>query len=228
MQNTVENKKYIKKLSVAFILLSILFVGVLLLLGVIIHEVFGEKEINADLSIFNFLSLDVIGPHLTAVMGVITIFASSGFLAAAYSALIIFYLLKRNYKRSIEISIIGIAGFLINRVMKLLFHRVRPAHPLIHPLTDYSFPSGHATSGIIFYGLVAYLVCKSNIKRIYKYIISAALILFSLIIGCSRIYLRMHYPSDVIGGFCVGAGWLAIAIGVLEYLENKASNMVNK
>ncbi|MEO7800748.1 MAG: phosphatase PAP2 family protein [Ginsengibacter sp.] len=215
-------RKYLAKLPLRLILLLALFIGALLLFVLIIHEVLIEKEVAIDNSIFKYLSLHVISNRLTGIMKAITYCASAGFLQMAYGALLLFYLFFKNWKRMIEIFCMGLGGFIINYVMKLSFHRLRPPNPLINRLGNFSFPSGHATSAFIFYGLLAYLVWKTNIARVYKYVIGAILILFSLLIGFSRVYLRVHYPSDVAAGFCIGFAWLLLSIWLFEGQKKKA------
>jgi undecaprenyl-diphosphatase len=75
-------------------------------------------------------------------------------------------------------------------------------------LKNFSYPSGHATSGFIFYGLLVYLVWKTNIPKLYKWLTASILILLSLLIGFSRIYLRVHYASDVVAGLLY---WICMA-----------------
>jgi undecaprenyl-diphosphatase len=195
---------------------------VLLIFTLIVHEVLWEKELEFDNNVFNILSNDLINPQLTQIMKVVTYFASGTFLEIAYSALIILYILYKNYRRAVEIAVIGVGGFIINYVMKLTFQRTRPPDPMIGPLQNFSFPSGHATSGFIFYGLLIYLIWKTDINKIYKYIISTILILFSILIGFSRIYLRVHYATDVVAGFCIGFAWLALAIWLMERLKKRS------
>ncbi len=174
-----------------------------------------------DNSIFNFLSANVINNRLTGFMKALTYCASATFLQVAYGFLLLIYLFIKNWKRAIEIACIGIGGFIVNYVMKLSFHRIRPPHPLINRIQNFSFPSGHATSAFIFYGLLTYLVWKINIPKLYKYIVGFILILFSLLIGFSRVYLRVHYPSDVLAGFCIGFAWLIITFWLFERLKKK-------
>ncbi len=216
------NKKYFKKLSPGIIVLLALFAGSLFLFAFIADEVLLEKEEAADNYIFNFLSAHVINTFLTGVMEEITYFASATFLQIAYGVLMLLYLLLKNYKRAVEIAAIGVGGFLINYFMKLSFHRIRPPHPLIAPLQNFSFPSGHATSGFIFYGLLTYLIWKLQLPKAYKYFFGFILVLFSLLIGFSRVYLRVHYPSDVCAGFCIGFAWLALSIWLMELLKKKS------
>ena len=203
------------------LLLLLIMAGAIFLFGLIAHQVLVEKEEELDHSVFSFLSLHVISPPLTAVMKAITFCASSLFLQLAYGVIIVIHLVKKNWKRAIEIAVIGSGGFLINYFMKLFFQRPRPSHPLTEPLQNFSFPSGHATSGFIFYGLLVYLLWKAKPTASYNYIIGSFLILFSMVIGFSRVYLRLHYASDVLAGFCIGYSWLLVCIWLMEYLKKK-------
>ncbi len=227
MQSTkIFNKKYFKILPLWTILLVAIFAAALFLFAFITYEVVWEKEEAVDNSIFSFLSANVTSRGLTGFMKDVTYFASATFLQSAYGALVIFYLLLKTWKRSLEIAVIGIGGFIINYIMKLSFHRLRPPNPLIEHLQNFSFPSGHATSAFIFYGLLSYLIWKTNLPKPYKYIAGSILILFSLLIGFSRVYLRVHYPSDVLAGFCIGFAWLLLIVSLFEALKKKTNNEI--
>ena len=183
-----------------------------------------NKDEVIDNQILNYLSANVINTRLTGFMKGVTYMASANFLQIAYGCIFLFYLCLKNWKRAVEIFAIGLGGFLVNYFMKLAFHRIRPPRPLIEPLSNFSFPSGHATSGFIFYGMLVFLIWKTNIPKVYKYLAGLILISFALLIGFSRVYLRMHYTSDVIAGFCIGFAWLALSIWLLEKMKKKADN----
>ena len=228
MQSTKTfNKKYFKKLPLGITVLLILFAAAIFFFVFIVHEVLWEKEEVADNLIFAFLSTNVISDNLTGFMKGVTYFASATFLQIAYGALMLIYLLFKNWKRALEIAAIGIGGFVVNYLMKLSFHRLRPPNPLIDKLENFSFPSGHATSAFIFYGLLTYLVWKTRIPKFYKFIIGTMLILFSLLIGFSRIYLRVHYLSDVLAGICIGFAWLILTVWLFEKLKKKSDTELN-
>jgi undecaprenyl-diphosphatase len=218
-------QRYIQKLPFTFFLL---FAGLLalILFAMMAHKVLGEQEHFLDTSIFSYLSAQVITPERTAVMEWITFLASQNFLLAAYSALIIFYFFKRKKRLAIEGLLIGLIGHLINFLMKLFFHRARPTNPLVDPLESFSFPSGHATSAFVFYGLLTYLVWQTRLSKIFKRILSALLIFLAIAIGFSRVYLRVHYPSDVAGGFFIGFAWIVFAVWYLEKIKTQLQ--VNK
>ena len=189
---------------------------------------FGRRKKAIDNYIFNVLSAHVISNDLTGFMKGITHFASATFLQVAYAVVVLFYLLIKNWKRAIEIAAIGIGGFVVNYVMKLSFQRTRPPHPLIERLQNFSFPSGHATSAFIFYGLLTYLVWKTDIAKPYKYLAGFILITFSLLIGFSRVYLRVHYFTDVLAGLCIGFAWLFVTILLFETLKKKSSTEIKQ
>jgi membrane-associated phospholipid phosphatase len=218
---------YSKKLTGWILLTIILFVAALLSFVYIAHEIILEEEEYVDHQFFQYIAPHI-NSSLTNVMKIITYGASSRFLQIAYGLLVIGYLIKKNWKRSIEIAVIGLGGFVINYFMKLSFQRQRPPDPLIEPLQNFSFPSGHATSGFIFYGLLVYLLWKSKLNQVYKYMLSSLLVLIALLIGFSRIYLKLHYLSDVLAGFCIGFAWLAVTIWMMEKLKKQSDNVNNR
>ena len=208
---------FLKKLPLQLLALVILFLAVGYLCGVIVHELFGEQDDVLDKTTSEFIARNMENDQLTTVMRTITFFASAKFLTAAYILIVLwFWLIKRNSLFAIHVAAIAVASFLLTVLFKKIFQRVRPLDPLIEPLKNYSYPSGHASLGFIFYGLLAYLICRSNMRAVYKYSIAGLFILFSLLVGFSRIYLRIHHTSDVIAGFCQGLVWLTIAIWFLE------------
>jgi len=104
-----------------------------------------------------------------------------------------------------------VGGVLVNRLLKLLIHRSRPIR-VLHEST-FSFPSGHTMAATIGYGMLAYVVATywrpPGMKPRFLYLVAAVL---ALAVGVSRIYLGMHFPTDVIGGFAAGTAWLAICV----------------
>jgi len=229
MQSTKSfNKKYFKKLPLGLLILLILFMAAIFFFAFIMHEVLWEKEDAADNRVLAFLSTNVISDNFTGFMKGVTSFASATFLQIAYGALVLLYVVLKNWKRALEIAAIGIGGFVVNYFMKLSFHRVRPPNPLIDKLENFSFPSGHATSAFIFYGLLTYLIWKTDIPKLYKYVLGSILILFSILIGFSRVYLRVHYPSDVLAGFCIGFAWLLMTVWLFEKLKKKSDKELNQ
>jgi len=125
---------------------------------------------------------------------------------------------KRSYIIPLLLCIAGSEIF--TSAGKFIFHRVRP-NAAIYPENSFSFPSGHATIAIAFYGFLAYMLIKTARQWKIKTNIFFASFLLIILIGFSRLYLGVHYVSDVWGGYLAGAIWLIIAIGFSEYFLYK-------
>ena len=92
---------------------------------------------------------------------------------------------------------------------------------LIGDVRGYSFPSGHALIGIVFYGLFIYIIWHEVKQKWLKIFLIVVLILLILLISFSRIYLRVHYPSDVIAGLAIGFIWLVLSLQIVHRIEKK-------
>ena len=112
-------------------------------------------------------------------------------------------------------------------VLKRLFNRPRPDIPLLEEARGLSFPSGHAMVSFCFYGLLAYIIWKSDAKKWVKWVAVIMLFLLVLFIGFSRIYLKVHYASDVMAGFCVGLIWLVLCLWILKRIEKFSRRKVD-
>lgn len=195
------------------ILLSLLFFSfALLIFAAITEEVILEKEETVDFIIFHIFQDYIIRERLTGFMFDLTQFSSISLMTFVYPSLILVLFLFKRYRRAIFAVLAGGGGLLLIHVMKIFFERPRPPYPLLIKEESFSFPSGHATFSFIFYGTLAYFVWLTHIPKHWKYLAITFLIMLSLAIGFSRIYLRVHYLSDVLGGFCLGYSWLFLLI----------------
>lgn len=197
-------KRYLKR-----ILLFLCLIGLM----VIIYFLFKNKLSAVDKLLYSFIS-KFKSPILTSFFKFITFFASIEWFIIVGLFLLFFYDDKK-IKIIIPIYVIGIS--LITLLMKNIFVRVRPIELMIIKETGYSFPSGHSSSSIAFYGLLAYLVYKSNLKKWKKISLISLLLLLSLLIGISRIYLGVHYSTDVLAGFMVGIIYFVVFIYVYDF-----------
>jgi membrane-associated phospholipid phosphatase len=107
-----------------------------------------------------------------------------------------------------------LGGAAFNQLLKLLVHRARPVLAMrrLH-IASFSFPSGHTMAATIGYGMLAYVLAtqwrSGRMKRRFIFFAAATL---ALAVGVSRVYLGVHFPTDVIGGFAAGTAWLAICV----------------
>lgn len=147
----------------------------------------------------------------TELMIYISVLGSLPFLIFV-SLAVIFILLKQKKKNKAFLLICSLfGGAMLTFLIKNIIQRPRPVDSLI-TITGYSFPSGHALQSIIFYSLVI-LIFQDQIKNnILKHLFVFSNIVFILLIGLSRIYLKVHWISDVIAGYILGIVWLIICM----------------
>ena len=108
---------------------------------------------------------------------------------------------------------------MLSFLLKILFHRTRPDLFRVVQETGYSFPSGHALATMCFYGMVAFLIMRIIDSWRGRLIVMTLAVVLSILIGISRIYLGVHYPTDVIAGYAAGSMWLAFCISLLMWWE---------
>lgn len=181
----------------------------------IADEIVLEKETNFDQSVGQLIT-PFQSPEATSIMADLTFFGSHLFLFPAYILLIILVAVKKSKRLALNITAIGLTSTGVLFTIKEIFQRHRPLDPLIQHVAGFSFPSGHSFSSFTFYGLVAYVLWQTNISKAWK--ITAAIFLFflAMMIAFSRVYLRVHFASDVVAGFCLSVVWLLLAFWVLK------------
>lgn len=180
-----------------------------------------DKIVNFDSSIIDIVQ-GFESPILTQTMEFFTFIGSTP-AVIVISLLIIFFLYKVLHHRSeLILFVIVVAGSpILNHLLKGFFQRARPdLHRLIE-ISGYSFPSGHAMNAFTVYGILTFLLWRHIFNRPGR----SMLILFSAImigtIGVSRIYLGVHYPSDIIGGYLASGFWLATSIWVFQRYKDR-------
>lgn len=133
-----------------------------------------------------------------------------------------FFLYKRWRFRLALWVIAVVGGQILNSSLKLWFARPRPAfdEPLVIE-NFYSFPSGHAMMSLILYGLLASLMVVNMPNRPRQLLVITVAALLIFLIGLSRIYLGVHYFSDVVAGFAAGGLWLSTCITALNFLRSR-------
>jgi membrane-associated phospholipid phosphatase len=215
-----------KRIGAIIALLSFELVTVLLLFflsiigfAYLVNRVIRLKETNFDMSVFTFIR-PYISEAMTSFMVFITFLGTHKFLIPANLILIAYFLfIKKHRWYSIKVPVVAIGSVSIMLGLKTLFSRVRPTDPLLAEVKGFSFPSGHAMSAMTFYGLILYLVYRYIKHPVLKWSLIVLLSLLIVLIGLSRVYLRVHYPSDVIAGFSMGLIWLVIALWSTKRIE---------
>lgn len=179
--------------------------GSLIVIG-IIFGVIAKLNLTSDLDTFIYnIIIKMQSDSITQIFKAITFLASTKFiLCLNIIALIIYIIKKRGYLLLIPVN--SIFSVVSNNLIKFLIKRPRPNVLRLVTETNYSYPSGHAMISVLFYGTIITLLNRNNIK--YRKIINIILMLIILLVGVSRIYLGVHYASDIIGGYLISTGIL--------------------
>lgn len=196
--------------------LGVVAAGTLLwnMLELLIEVVIGSPIVGVDRRIVTLVAL-LRTPELDQIMSAVTYLGSAQSILVLAAVAVLVALLARQWKSAALLILALVASELFLGLFKLLVHRPRP------PLEDariiqggFSFPSGHSTVSAAFYGTVAYLLMLSTTRQWLRILIGATAALLVVAIGVSRIYLGVHYPSDVLAGWALGALWVALVVVV--------------
>ena len=190
---------------IIFAMVSIIFIA-------IAEDVF-EKEIFAfDGIIYNFL-LNHRNNILNNFFKIMTNFGSAEFLIPL-TILCIICIKNKKYKIILPVNLIVIAS--LNIILKNVFVRQRPNELRLIEETGYSFPSGHAMASTAVYGLLLYIVFREVKNKKIRNIACILLAILIFIIDMSRIYVGVHYASDVIAGTCLSIAYLILFIQIMK------------
>jgi membrane-associated phospholipid phosphatase len=201
-------KKFIVK-NLKWIVLFICLIGFLALA----EDVFNKEIMNGDIVGYKLVSTFLISDFATPIAKFITNFGGAIFIIIL--TVVLFVLIKN---KKIGISIISNLVIItaINQILKRIVQRPRPTEYRIIEETGYSFPSGHSMVSMAFYGYLIYLIYKYVKNKYLKWISIILLSILICSIGISRIYLGVHYTSDVLGGFLISISYLVIYISVFN------------
>ena len=205
-------KEKIKEFIVANLKWIIVFIGLVGFLA-LAEDVFNKEIMNGDIIGYKIVSIFLISDFATPIAKFITNLGGVIFLITLTFVLCI---LIKNKKIRVSIFSNLIIVTALNQLLKVILQRPRPTEYRIIEETGYSFPSGHSMISMACYGYIIYLIYK-YVKN--KYIKWISIILLSILIcsiGVSRIYLGVHYTSDVLGGFLIAISYLIIYISAVN------------
>lgn len=190
-------------------------IGYLLILSVVAWlctEVWEKEAFSFDRSVLLWIH-QFANPQIDRVMLFITALGDPATVISIFIITIAWLGMKQRYTDGIRFALVCGGGLLINRVMKLFFSKPRPElWPRLISEHSFSFPSGHAVGSMVIYGFIAYILAREfQIYKIYIYTFASILI---MAIGFSRLYLGVHYPTDIIAGYGVGVLWLVTCLKV--------------
>ena len=191
--------------NLKWIILFICLIGFLALA----EDVFNKEIMKGDIIGYKVVSTFLISDFATPIAKFITNFGGAIFLIILTILLIV---VLKNKKVGLSICINLVVVTILNQLLKRLLQRPRPTEFRIIEETGYSFPSGHSMVSMAFYGYLIYLIYRFVKNKYLKWISIVLLSLLICLIGISRIYLGVHYTSDVLGGFLISISYLVIYI----------------
>ena len=189
----------------------ICFISLILFLT-ITENVFNNEIIKGDTIGYNIVS-NLISDKLTPLVKMVTWFGSATCLILLT---VILFVIIKNKKAGLLIGTNLVIITILNQTLKSLLQRPRPTGFRIINETGYSFPSGHSMISMAFYGFLIYLIYKNVKNKYLKFTLIIILFILIISIGLSRIYLGVHYTSDVLAGFLLSIAYLIFYCHVVD------------
>ncbi|ULT59124.1 phosphatase PAP2 family protein [Neobacillus drentensis] len=164
-------------------------------------------------------------PALTRIMMFFTFIGSAPFVVVL-SLILLFFLYKvLHHRLELILFVYAVIGSaILNQLLKQFFHRMRPDFNRLIEIGGYSFPSGHAMNAFTVYATITFLLWRHISYRWGRAILLVGSIFIFILIGRSRIYLGVHYPSDIIGGYFASGFWVGTAILFFQIYKEKRYN----
>ena len=217
-------KEEVKELIKENWILEIIFITLALIFFKLAEDVFEKEIFGFDGMIYNFL-VNHRNIQLNFIFEAITYLGSAYVIVPVLILSIIFIKGKEN---KITIPINTTIALVLNQIMKNIFERPRPDNMRLMDASGYSFPSGHAMVSTAFYGYLIYIAYK-NIKNVkLRNCICIALSIMIFVIDISRVYIGVHYASDVIGGTTFSIAYLIIFINTIKLINYRKQEKNNE
>ena len=208
-------KRFIKRYYKAIIV----FICVLITLEMV-NNLFAQEVMKRDVVGYNFISKYLISDFTLPIAKFITNFGGViGLIIIAIITSTILIIKKKKLMGFLVILNLALSG-LLNQILKRIVQRPRPTEYRFIEESGYSFPSGHSMVSAAFYGFFIYLIYKNVKNKYLKWSLISILSILIILIGTSRIYLGVHYTSDVIAGILISISYLIIFTSIAnDYLD---------
>jgi len=190
---------------------GLFIVSFLIIFAIFVETLELHRLLRFDTRIINVVQRRIDNPN-TRLMKFFTSLGSPMVVSALVAFTAIFLYRKGQKREAAGMIIANAAGAGFNESLKYVFRRKRPDIHRLVPAHGYSFPSGHSMGSVMFYGTVCYFICRQMTHLFLKTVICVAGGFMVFVTGISRIYLGVHYPSDVVSGYAAAGAWLSASI----------------
>lgn len=181
-----------------------------------IHWVHDNKALPFDTAIIDFFQRHVISDTLTPTVKTVTTFGGVAAVVAVTATLLVVSIIAKRARIGVSLAACVALAAGLNEIIKYWVRRPRPVDHRIIPETGYSFPSGHSMNNMAFYGFLIVLVFWFVQRKWLRWLIAAVLAAVVVAIGLSRIYLGVHYPSDVLAGWLFAIAYVDLYAAVVK------------
>jgi len=196
----------------------VFFILALFSFGEIVEDLIDKETLfYLDFKIQGFVE-GIISPWITRFMVDITNIGGVYLVVITAGIMALYLLYKRHWWELFTLFLVAGVGEMLLIILKLFFHRPRPS-PQIVAAHWYSFPSGHAFSAMIVYGFLIYMAWRLIKSEALRFIIFFLSILLIIFVGISRIYLNVHWLTDILGGYAAGFAWLLFSIIMVNTIK---------
>lgn len=208
-----------KELTSRFLLAFILCIGFGVLFGYVATAVGNDTLIDFDQTIIAAVQ-GLETPWLTAIMTTFT-WIGSGLIVAPITVFA-FFLLHFKFKhraQALLLVVVIVGTVVLNSLLKLYFKRERPEIHRILDATGFSFPSGHTMMAFSLYAILGVIIWRNLKTTSRRFMVIFLAVFMTLMIGLSRIYLGVHFPSDIVGGLLASGLWVTLAVTVYSFFQ---------
>lgn len=215
------------KHGVGAIATALIAAVLLLLFGSLAEEVMEGETHKLDRAVLMSFRTpgnptDLIGPDwFEEMVRDVTALGSYAFVIIIVTAAVGYLLLKRKFGLALLLLAAEGGGMLISTLLKEFFDRPRPDLEHAARVFTASFPSGHATLSAVTFLTLGALLTRVTAERKSKIYVMTTAIILTIMVGLSRLYLGVHYPSDILAGWCIGSAWAALCWGGALWLQRR-------
>jgi len=183
------------------------------------HRTMGDLMADYDTKIFNELWSYRTPPLTKYFVAVTEIGDVMGYVVVFILCIILFAIVMKSWKTIGQLTLVLVLALSSNVLLKQIINRARPVTEHLVTVKTLSYPSGHAMLSMAFYGLLIYLVIHFKMNKLLKVVTVFLLAFLIFSIGVSRIYLGVHYPSDVLGGYVAGFIWVVFCVLIFNLIK---------